>query len=210
MDPRPVKIYCTKEVVRLKYIAAFIMEQVLGLSVDVVTDKRKLGKYPVINYSGENISGSFKITPVPLLFETGVSEQEIQISEWKGLPSFFPTKTGSDLPFDIFAASFFLITRYEEYYKFQPDNFGRFNASSSIACKYDFLHFPVVDLWIREFAKVLLKKFQTITFRRNVYTALLTVDTDQSYPSRGKNLLNSIGGLFQHIMNKTEYPGREI
>ena len=48
------------------------------------------------------------------------------ISQWKGLPVFFQTTSDSDIPFDVFAASFFLVSRYEEYLEFQPDAHGRF------------------------------------------------------------------------------------
>ena len=69
MEVRPVKIYSTENVPRLRYIAGMILENLLGLSWEVITDKRKLGKHPVINYSSENISDSFKISPDTLLFE---------------------------------------------------------------------------------------------------------------------------------------------
>lgn len=207
MDSRPVKIYCKKDVPRLRYIAGLILGEILGLSWDIVTDKRKLGKYPVINYSDEKISGSFKINPVCLLFETGIREQEIVVSRYKGFPIFFPAQTESDLPFDIFAASFYLVTRYEEYLEFQPDEYGRFKASSSVAFKNGFLEIPVIDHWVREFSKVILKKFQTLTFKRNEYKALLTIDSDQPVANPGKSLLNSIGGLFRDFKNKTVTSG---
>ena len=207
MDSRPVKIYCKQDVPRLRYIAGLILGEILGLSLDVVTDKRKLGKYQVINYTNENIPGSFTIKPVPLLFENGVSEQQIIVSRYKGLPVIFPTVSGSDLPFDIFAASFFLVTRYEEYLEFQPDEYGRFKASSSVAFKNDFLEIPVVDLWARELSKILLTRFPTLTFKRNEYRAMLTIDPDQPFAYPGKSLLNSIGELFRDIKNKTGTAG---
>jgi hypothetical protein len=209
MDTRPVKIYCIKSIPRLRYIAGLILGDILGLSWDIVTDKRKLGRFPAINYSDENIPGSFKINPVSLLSESGVTDPEIVIGEWKGLPTFFPAKAESDIPFDIFAASFFLITRYEEYLGFNPDEHGRFKASSSIAYKNNFLEIPLVDLWAREFAKVLLKKFQTLTFKRNEYCSLLTVNTDQPDRYHGNILLSSIGLLFRNITGKTSNEGKQ-
>jgi hypothetical protein len=207
MDTLTVKIYCKEDNRRLRYIAGFIMEELLGLPFDIVTDKRKIGKYPVINYSNDKIPGSLKIQPVSLLFETGVSEQEILISEWNGLPSFFTAREESDIPFDIFAASFFLITRYEEYSNFQPDENGRFSAASSVAYRNGFLKLPLVDLWIREFAKALLKKFHTISFRRNVYSSLLTIGTNQTFKNNGHSLINSIGGFFRDLKRKTVNTG---
>ena len=206
MDSGPVKIYSSEDVPRLRYIAGIILGDILGLPWDIVTDKRKLGKHPVINYSDENISGSFKISPDALLFETGIRARQISVSEWNGLPVFFQTNSASDLPFDIFSASFFLISRYEEYLDHEADESGRFRASSSFAFKNGFLRRPVVDLWARELSKVLLKKFQTLTFRRNEFSALLTIDTDQPFAYLGRNLLSSIGGLFHDITTSNGHP----
>jgi hypothetical protein len=199
MDLRPVKIYSTENVPRLRYIARIILGDILGLSWEVVTDKRKLGKNNIINYSTENITGSFKINPDPLLFEKGISPRQIIVNEWNGLAIFFQTTADSDLSFDIFAASFFLVSRYEEYLEFQPDIYGRFPASSSLAFKHGFLGVPVVELWTKELAKALLRKFRNIAFKRNEYKALLTIDCDQPFAYLGKGLIRSIGGLFRDI-----------
>lgn len=201
MDSKPVRIYSTENVPRLRYIAGIILGDILGLEWEVITDKRKLGKHPVINYSTETISGSFKICPYPLLFETGVTSREITLNEWKGLPVFFQTTSDSDLPFDIFAASFYLVSRYEEYLDHNPDKYERFPASLSLAFKNGFLGIPVVDQWAKEMSKVFLKKFQTLVFRRNEYKALLTIDTDEPFAYLGKGLLRSIGGLFRDIQH---------
>lgn len=199
MDARPVKIYSTKNIPRLRYIAGIILGDILGLSWEIITDKRKLGKHPVINYSSEKIAGSFKINPDSLLFETGIDTREIIVTEWQGLPVFFQTPSDSDLPFDIFAASFFLVTRYEEYLEFQPDEYGRFPASSSLAFKNGFLAIPIVDLWTKEMSKTFLKHFQNMAFKQNEYKSLLTIDADEPFAYHGKSLLKSIGKLFRDI-----------
>jgi hypothetical protein len=199
MDLRPVKIYSAENVPRLRYIAGIIMGDILGLSWEIISDKRKLGKHNIINYSSENIAGSFKITPDPLLFEKGISPKEIIVDEWNGMKVFFPTSVDSDFSFDVFAASFFMVSRYEEYLDYNPDEYGRFPASSSLAYKNGFLGIPVVDLWAQELAKALVRKFRNMAFRRNEYKALLTIDTDQPFAYLGKGLIRSIGGLFRDI-----------
>jgi hypothetical protein len=202
MDSGPVKIYSAEDSPRLRYIAGIILGDILGLQWQVITDKRKLGKHPVINYSSDKISGSFKICPESILFEKGIVAKQIILSEWKGLPVFFQIAPDSDLPFDIFAASFYLVSRYEEYLEFKPDEFGRFPSSSSVAFKNGFLGKPIIDLWAKELAKAFLKRFPNIVFRRNEYKALLTIDTDQPFAYQGKNIFRSIGGLF-HDRNST-------
>ncbi|MBW6501051.1 MAG: polysaccharide deacetylase family protein [Bacteroidales bacterium] len=209
MESGTIKIFATANAPRLRYIAGIILEDILGLEWELITDRRKLGKHTVINYSGMNISGAFKITPDPLLFETGISAREISVTEWHGLPVFFQATNGSDLPFDIFAASFFLLSRYEEYLYFQPDEHGRFRASDSLAFRNGFLDRPVIDLWTKEFAKALLKKFQTIAFRRNEFSALVTIDADEPFAYPGKSRFGSLGGFFRDIAQKTGLSGRK-
>jgi len=203
MDPGPVKIFTIRDVPRLRYIAEVILGDILGLSWEIVTDKRKLGKSPVINYSTEEINGSFRIIPDNLLFETGVRNYDLSVTEWKGLPVFFQTAAGSDLPFDIFAASFFLISRYEEYLEFEPDDYGRFRASSSFAFRNGFLSRPVIDLWVKEMAKTMLLKFRNLAFRRNDYKSLLTIDLDQPFEFLGKDIFRNLGRLFLDISKKS-------
>jgi hypothetical protein len=207
MFSRSVKIYTPGNIPRLRYIAGIVLGDMLGLSWEIFSDKRKLGKSQVINYSDENISGSFKISPASLLFEKGISERSIEVTEWNGLPVFFRTSEDSDIPFDIFAASFFLVSRYEEYLYFRPDEFGRFRASSSLSYKNGFLEIPVVDLWAKELIKALLRRFRTITFKRNEYRALLTIDADQPFAYIGKSIFRSIGGLLRDITNNSGKAG---
>lgn len=202
MEAKPVKIFAIGNMPRLRYVADLLLHEILGLSWEIVTDKRKLGKYPVINYSDDSIPGSFKICPAPLLNDTGVSTQEIMVTEWKSLPVFFQTSHDSDLPFDIFAASFYLITRYEEYLDFIPDEFGRFKSSGSLAFNNGFLGIPVIDLWARELAIALVRKYQTLAFKRNNYDALLTVDVDEPYAYLGKGLFGNIGGFIHDLTTK--------
>jgi hypothetical protein len=205
MESETIKLYSSSDSPRLRYIAGIVLGDILGLSWVIITDKRKLGKHPVINYSSDDITGSFKIYPDTILFEKRICPKNISITEWKGLPVFFLTASGSDLPFDIFAASFFLITRYEEYLESGRDKYGRFCASSSLALKNGFLDRPVTELWARELTKAFLKKFPTLVFKRNEYKSLLTIDTDQPFAYLGKNIFRSIGSFFREKkgMHKT-------
>ncbi len=198
----PVKIFTTSIVPRLNYVADLILNDILGLSWKVITDRRKLGKGTIINYSNEIVPGSFRLSPVTLLFESGIRKQEIYVNNWKNLPVFFQTTEDSDLPFDIFAATFFLVSRYEEYLDFEPDEHGRFRASHSLAYKHGFLGIPVINLWAVELARLLLRKYQTITFRRNDFKALLTIDVDEPFAYRGRNLIGNIGEFINDITSK--------
>jgi hypothetical protein len=210
MENKPVKIFTSSDVPRLRFVADLILNEILGLSWEIVTDKRKLGKSPVINYSDEKLAGSFTISPVALLFETGVRPQEVTVSDWKSLPVFFQASKDADFPFDIFAASFYLVSRYEEYLQFRPDEYGRFTSSGSLAFKYGFLNIPVVDLWAKELAKSIVKKFQTLTFKRNEYKAVLTFDIDEPFAYLGKNVIGNIGGFIHDLTSKSKNASRRL
>ncbi|MDP4222457.1 MAG: polysaccharide deacetylase family protein [Bacteroidota bacterium] len=203
MEARPIKIFTSSNVPRLRYIADLILNDILGLSWEIVTDKRKVGKSPVINYSDDNITGSVKINPVPLLFETGIKDQGIEVTEWKSLPVFFRSTHDAEFPFDIFAASFYLVTRYEEYLEFSPDEHGRFRGSDSLAYRNGFLGIPVVDLWAKELAIALVRKYQSLAFKRNTYRYLVTADLDEPYAHAGKSLAGKIEDFIHDLAGKS-------
>jgi hypothetical protein len=124
---------------------------------------------------------------------------DIKVSEWKGLPVFFQSSADPDFPFDVFAAAFFLISRYEEYLPHEADAHGRYMASSSLAFRNGFLDRPVIDLWAWELAKSLLRKFQTLTFRRKEFRTLLTFDVGPPSESPGRHLMGSISGFLHNL-----------
>ena len=62
-----IQIYANEATPRLQYIAGIILGDILGLSWKIVSEKQKLTDHPVINYSSEEISGSFKVPKCQLL-----------------------------------------------------------------------------------------------------------------------------------------------
>ena len=201
MDPGSVKVFSSRNLPRLNYIADLLLNDILGLSWELVTDKRKLGKHPVINYSGEDIPGSFKICPSGLLSETGIKDQNITVSQWKNLPVFFQPADRSDFPFDIFAAAFYLVTRYEEYQLNDPDRYGRFRSKNSLASRNGFLRLPVIELWTRELANMLVRKYQYLAFKRGNYNAQTTIDADEAFRFCGKGFLRSSTSFVSDIIS---------
>ena len=185
-----ITIFSPRDSTRLRFIAGTLLEGHLGLSWHIETDRQKITSGPVVNYSDEIIDGAFWISPSSLLFETGLKALEIKVERWSGLPVFFTAGKG-DFPFDIFAASFFMLSRYEEYLDHQPDQHGRFTASSSLAFRNGFLDIPVVDLWIKMLSIELKKKFPGIVLREYEFKSLLTIDTDEPFAYLGKNPLTS-------------------
>jgi len=210
MHPGSVKIFAEDNTPRLSYTAGLILGDMLGLEWEIITRIPGQNDFPLINYSSRIIPGAFTIKPSGLLSEKGVRNISLSVETWKGLPVFFNVASGSDIPFDIFSASFYLVSRYEEYLSHGPDRHGRFAASSSLAYKHGFLMIPVVDLWAREFAADFSGKYPGFVFRFSEYRSLFTSDTDQPYAYLGRGFLRSMLGLISDILIRKRDPAGRL
>src|ERR1044071_3629715 len=124
---------------RLGYIAAFIGKQINKSSFQLTDSTEALKRYDgvKINYSSERITADeLWIRPHTLLFENGIRKQSIDCFVFNNNKAFF--KTEGDFPFDVFAASFYLLTRYEEYLPHKKDVYGRYGHENSMAFKENF------------------------------------------------------------------------
>lgn len=98
---------------------------------------------------------------------------------------------------DIFAASFFMLTRWEEYVNKNRDNHDRFPAYESLAFKQGFLDRPVVNEYVEELKKMLLELDGNLTFKSYTYQLVLTHDVDAplKYTSLKSGLREIVGDI---------------
>ncbi len=152
---------------------------------------------PKINYSDSKISETeFYIQNQPLLFEQDTKSQPVECFIVKNNKAFFKTEA-SDFPFDIFAASFYLISRYEEYLPHEKDLYGRYDCENSLAYKEGFLNLPLINIWIKEFAKSLHSKFPTFKLQPSTFNFIPSYDIDIAWSYKHKGLLRNIGGFLK-------------
>ena len=145
---------------RLTYILDFIGKEIMGNSFSVTDNENEFINYPgpQINYSNKKLAeNEFQIQPYTLLFEKEIKQQELDCFEINSYTAFF--KTTGDFPFDIFASSFYLLSRYEEYLPNEKDMYGRYAHENSLAFKENFLKVPLVNIWLQDFKNELSKKF---------------------------------------------------
>lgn len=193
-------IYLPQTTARIEYIFKIVFELHLGVEYTIITDVEKFTSAAgaKLNYSDNRIGDSYFIRAQRLLFENGIHDFEILI-KGSGKPTLlFPND--DDFGMDLFAASFFLLTRYEEYLPFEPDLFGRFPAKKSIAFQHDFLEFPVVDIWINKLKEELQKRFPELTFKSRRFQSILTYDIDIAYKYKGRNFLRLVGSTFKDLV----------
>jgi hypothetical protein len=186
---------------RLNYILDLISNEIFNEPFIQIADKDAFISYTgaKLNYSPERLSDNeLFINHHGLLSESDICEQQINLINYLGKPAFFET-TG-DYPFDIFAASFYLVSRYEEYHSFLPDKYGRFPHKDSLAFKENFLDFPLINYWLEDFKIVLRHKFPDIIFRMKDFKFVPTYDIDIAYSFKYKGLKRNLGGFFRSVI----------
>jgi hypothetical protein len=154
---------------------------------------------PKLTYTKAPLGKEFFIKSNPLLFEQGVNDLEINVQKWEEIPCFFATGSKSAIPFDIFAASFYLISRYEEYLPHVKDLHGRYTAPESLAYNNDFLEKPVVDIWAYKLLAKLKEKFPDYEYKNRAYKYLSTIDIDNAFAYKYKNFIRTLGGFLNDI-----------
>jgi len=82
---------------------------------------------------------------------------------------------------DIFASSFFMLTRWEEYANKTRDNHNRFPATASLAFKNNFLHRLVVNEYLEMLKNMLLHLGLSQKLKTRNYKLTLTHDIDHIY-----------------------------
>lgn len=194
-------IYTHKITPRFSYITKQIFTRILGIEISYTCKVEDFIKHtgPKITYTKQPLQNEFFIRSNDLLFEQGINDIQINVGDWEGVPCFFSTGERSNIPFDIFSASFFLVSRYEEYLPHVKDIHSRFSHKDSVAYQKGFLQQPVVDIWALKLLNALRHRFPGIAYKKRNYghTSLVDVTTSHCYGHRG--VTRSIGGLLMDI-----------
>lgn len=197
-----ILVYAQKITPRFRYIARLLLTELLGLEVRFTTDQDSYiqATLPKLNYSRNPIQSGIFIQAAELLFETDIFEQDFKVAEVESTKVFFLAGKQASLPFDPFAASFFLVSRYEEYIPFIADHHGRFPARESFMYREGTLHQPLVNIYAEMLAEVLLEHYPGLEFKRPEYRFVSTVDIDNAYAYLGKGLVRTLGGYMRDVV----------
>lgn len=191
-------LYAENITPRLRYITHFFSEQLFehAISLTVNIDEFRRSELPKLNYSPREISeDEFYLKNTPLLFQTGITQQQVECFEINFHKAFFETQ--GDLPFDVFAAAFYLITRYEEYLPFEKDEYGRYAHTNALAFRENFLHLPIVNIWLDELKKALKQKFPNLIFKPRQFNCIVSYDIDVAYSFLHKGPLRNAAGFIR-------------
>jgi hypothetical protein len=186
---------------RLKYIFSFIIRDILRTEFDLTTDQEKYIHYqgPKFCYGKQPIQETLFFSSHNLLFEEDVFPQKIDFERWKDSKIFFLANSGSALPFDLFAASFYLISRYPEYLPHTRDRHGRSLAEDSINFKAGFLDRPIVNLWAQQLKLILSEKLN-LNFTPTRYSFIPTIDINNAFAYQHKGAKRNAISLFDSLL----------
>ena len=197
-----IVIYSEISSKRFEYVAKELLENMHNIKCELIYDIKEFSKYPTegkICYSKEDKGIGIHIKPQGLLEKKDIRQLDIRIAgNGKDTKMFI---TECEFGMDIFSASFYMLTRYEEYIDTRRDQHGRYIAENSIATKNDFLEEPIVDIWTKKLIDQIETKFPGSTANRRKYRFVPTIDVDNIYAYRNKFPLITIYNLIKDAAN---------
>lgn len=192
-----IRVYAEHISPRLRYIAELIFHDILGTEVDISSALPGLNTGPWLNYSVMEIKGIPFIRPHSLLFETSIRAIPEHMST-DGI--LFPTE--SDIAEqDILAASFFLVSRYEEYLTQEKDSHGRPKGSDSLQHKAGLLESPLIDEWAISLRKKLKERYPELQFKDRKFSLRPTFDIDVAFAYKGRGLWRRTRSWAKDLLN---------
>jgi hypothetical protein len=196
---------------RIQYICKFIFSDVLGAEIEITSNKQEFlsSANPKASYANEPIVDELFFKRDGFLSQEGAQPVDLHLVEYKTYSVPFAVE-GSVLPFDVFAAAFYLLTRYEEYLPHSKDQHGRFRAEESFAFKAGFLRLPVIDQWAYEIAALIRQRYSEFTFPARQYSYIPTIDIDRAYAWRYSSLPATAARLLKATLSLRKEKARSI
>ncbi len=200
-----VRISTATATPRLRYVLDFVFGTFLGVAYRIgEVDDENNPDNGVIYYGCEASAPaqqpSLTVPACGLLEEIGAQISLPNWALWNDLPVLFPQEGSPDMPFDIFAAVFYCLSRQEEYATEERDTHGRFISSQSILKPY--LERPLLDEWLLAFEKILVNCGMLRKAAHRNLRWINTMDVDIAYAYRGRGLKRSFGAIGKDLLGK--------
>ena len=192
-------IFLPKTTPRHHYVFSHVFST-LGIEYRITNDAKEFSTSDTLKFSYSDIplNNELHFHAAGLLEETEIKNFVPETGIFQSEITLFPhQQQASALPYDIFSAVFYLLSRYEEYLPFTADEYGRFEAAQSIAYKHGFLQKPVADIWILQLAGILKSVFPEIIIAKKKFSFIPTYDIDNAYAYKHKGFVRSLGGLMK-------------
>ena len=188
---------------RVEYTFEFILKTLCGFTYQLTTNEKEYTSYtgPTLNYSNTTLkSNDIELRPNGLLELEEIINCKAAIKSENERIEIVLTGAQIAEHFDVFAATFYLVTRYEEYVDFQADEHGRYNAKHSILFRNHLLQQPIVDSWALNLKERIIKKYSGLAFTQKQFQALITIDVDQAYAFKNRGLFKNVLAFFKNTL----------
>lgn len=187
---------------RIHYIMHYVFEERFGLAYKLTSnmDEYVNETSPFkIAYSPEYIQEGMYFFACSLLFESDIKQVELHTGNYNGVSTLLQHDKKSVLQFDVFAATFYLLSRYEEHLGKPTDKHGNYDHRNSILNLLNLLDTPIIEQWMEILKDELLKNFPSLQFKTHVAKFVLSFDVDVAYAYKYKGFIRTTGGLIQKI-----------
>ena len=192
-----IAIYSEIESSRLNYALKALFNPV-DVSFFIVKEKSQFDEFKgaKLIYSKETWDNHLHIPP------SGFFEDDsIVKSEGFDFPFEVPDNGAFHFNFDVFAASFILLSRYEEEVISTRDSFGRFESKNSLLSKRNWLERPMFDEWRLALLRELKNRFPFFfDYTPTSHNVHLTVDVDSAYAYLHKGIYRMSGGFAKDLV----------
>jgi hypothetical protein len=194
-------IYCPKVSPRIKYTFNFIFREILSCDFEFTSIVKDFEQYagPKISYTEKPLGGELFFCAASLLNQHHIDPITINTTVFGDQEVPFAVK-GGILPFDMFAASFYFMSRYEEYLPFQADEHGRYPAEAGLQYRLNLLETPVIDGWALILKNILIKEFPKLIFGKRKFNFVPTIDVDRAYHFKSSGLIKNTARVFKAAM----------
>jgi hypothetical protein len=187
---------------RIEFVTRLIFTKIHRVEISFTTNKAEFlySELPKINYSQTKFNDEIYLKPHGLLTQSTLGKVVIKPFEYNNSTVFFESSPDSVFPFDPFAASFYLVTRYEEYFETELDKFGRFPAGKSILTELNLIKKPVVNIWADWLAKEINRKYPQIIFIKRRFKFISTIDIDNAWAYLNKGFWRTKAALVKSVL----------
>jgi peptidoglycan/xylan/chitin deacetylase (PgdA/CDA1 family) len=198
-----------------KYIVDVIFDEFLGLHYKIDTSNTKI--YEIILDNGKKIliedhffsvsdekNGYLDLENIPeqINYVTNQFVSEADIPVIFGSSRLEVSESAIICGIDLFASSFFMLTRWEEYVNKERDQHDRFPAIASLAYKNNFLDRPIVNEYLEMLWNMMLALGVKQERKKRQFTIKPTHDVDCPFLYAFSNIISPIRVAAKYILRE--------
>jgi hypothetical protein len=207
-------VYSNHITSRHEYIIPYLLETIAGFKVKLTSSQEEYIAAPYkLNYSNQSLtqneimvsrSGLLELT-MPVICNASIEKEK------PGTPFYLEGNGIAKEIFDPFSAAFYLLTRYEEYFPFEADIYGRFEAASSILYQHGLLEEPLVNKWALALKKQIQQYYPQLENSDAKAVELVSIDVDQAFAFKHRGFKRNLFSFAKNLLGfKTTFISSQL